>query len=866
MANNKVLIVRIAGLGEYGVNECVRFSSRPLPAFSDYADIDNVIVDAGNQLSSEIALFGAMGSDPSTSVTLLNTPATARYLLGRGKLPYRNSAGQVITTNDYIKPFPNELGEFEIKVSDSTAFNSGDWVRIASTVFQIENVIDTETISVTRKWNCAALPIPMVAIGFRAEGIACYKVNSRDPLGGAEGLPITISTAEIDATSQADEAVIFRGIVTRVSVDTSAGATNRIKLDCSSIMGLVKSATFNPPRNGEVAARISDLAVYEFGNPIPLYGPNSQLVTSTVYSPNQFGKIYEMAAEGEGVALTRVPIWQIRLDSTGGPSAISNYKTYPTEPGRVYIETSNAIPYSFQTGNYDTTYFAYQLSFNSGYYTLNAETPLDAHYTVTRTYESGGYDGESTNDMIHVYNAAIELNPKYVGETCFVSNSPMNAIIDLLIGTYNADFGDIYGTPRFNIGCRSAQESAWLPFDIVANGNTGLSELIDLASLNALFNEYKEFPALTVWDENLNLGNGAYALQTVLPYDHSSVKTVGDVLELIMKRLGAFMVYDAGKFRFGKWGASLNTPVPVNDAALAEPKITMNFERGNCVQTVNVTFPMVTLEKVDKVKRPIINTELGQSGYGKTIELDTFIDCSVETTNFTLESLPHFINASNIILRYSQSAPLVEVTLRDEVLKLDVGQSISFSTSYLPNATGAMGVSNATGLVLKAARSWKTPTTSYSLLLPGYLTAVGRIAVIGASGQVNSVSGSRVYIEPNQFTMPPDYAAPYAPSSDAAAFAESLAREPAGLLGVQLLDKYGTVKVALDYIIAVDATANELTFASSDIPDAAQAKDIIVLADATISGLSLQSTWDSFQADGNGQVYYQDKYAYAWVR
>lgn len=865
MAGNKVLIVRIAGLGEYGVTECVRFSSRPLPAYADYADIDDVIVDAGNQLSSEITLFGAMGSDPSTSVTLLNTAATARYLLGRGKIPYRNAAGQVVTTTNYIKPYPNELGQFDIAVSDPDSFSPGEWVRIGSTVFQVESIVDSFHISVIRKWNCAALPIPMVQIGFQIEGLACYKVNSRDPLGGAEGLPITISTAEIDADGPADESVIFRGIVNRVAVDTSAGATNRIKLDCSSIMGLIKSATFSPPKNQEVTATFLTQNFTENENIAAPFGPSIQMVTTTPYEKKRFGLIYEMADEGEGVALTRVPLWQIRLDSVGGPSAISEYKTYSSDSKNVYIETVNRAPDSLLSGEAVTSYQSFQIGFNSGYYTINVSTPLDANTTIIQITDSGGVDPvEHQDTRVYSYSANLTLNPEYIGETCFISNSPMNAIIDLLIGTYNADFGDNYGTPRFNIGCRSAQESAWLPFDVSSNGNNGLAELIDLGSLNALFAEYKEFPAITLWNPEANLGNGQYEYVTVLPYAHADVKTVGDVLELIMKRLGAFMIYDAGKFRFGKWGASLNTPVVVADNALAEPKITMNFERGNCVQTINVNFPMVTMDNVDKVKRPIINVELGQSGYGRTIEIDTFIDASDDATNFTLESMPHFINAANMILRYSQSAPLVEVTLRDDILKLNVGQSISFSSSYLPNATGAMGISNATGMVLKAARSWKTPTTSYSFLLPGYLTAVGRISVISASGQVSSVSGDFVNIEANAFTLPPDYAAEYSPSSDADAFKESLKREPGGLLAVQLLDKYGTVKVALDYIISVNN--NQLEFASNTIPAAAVAKDIIVFADATTAGLVLATCWDSYLADSNGNVNYSNDNAYSWVR
>lgn len=861
MASNKVVIVRIAGLGEYGVTEGVRFSSRPLPAYGDYADIDDVVVDVGNQLSSEITLFGAMGSDPSTSVTLLNTTATARYLLGRGKIPYRNALGQVVTTTDYIKPYPNELGQFDIAVSDPDSFSPGDWVRIGSTVFQVESIVDSYYISVTRKWNCAALPIPMIQIGFKLEGLACYKVKENSPLGGAEGLPITISTAEIDSEGPADESVIFRGIVNRVSIDTSAGATNRIKLDCSSIMGLIKSATFNPPKNQGVEVMLGrSLNLIDNENIEPAFGPTFQLEFKTVYNKKQFGLIYEMAAEGEGVALTRVPLWQIRLDSLGGPSAIAEYETN-FDDSNIYIKTVNIATNSIVSEETITSYQGFQINFNEGYYTANCSMVIDSGDLFRRENIFMDIDGPQPYYTFH-----LTLNPEYIGETCFISNSPANAIIDLLIGTYNADFGDNYGTPRFNIGCRSAQESAWLPFDVSSNGNAGLAELIDLGSLNALFAEYKEFPAVNFWNPEANSGNGAYAITTVLPYAHSDVKTVGDVLETIMKRLGAFMVYDSGKFRFGKWGASLNTPVVVADNALAEPKITMNFERNNCVQTVNVVFPMVTMENVDKVKRPVINVELGQSGYGRTIEVDTFIDATDDATNFTLESMPHFINANNMILRYSQSAPLVEVTLRDDVLNLNVGQSISFSSSYLPNATGAMGISNATGLVLKAARSWKTPTTSYSFLLPGYLTAVGRISVLGASGQVNYADGNFVYIEPDAFTLPPDYAAPGSPNSDAAAFKASLSRDAGGLIAVQLLDPYGTVKVALDYIVGVSINLNRLAFAYGDIPAAAAAKDIIVFADATIGGLQFSSCWDSFLADNAGQVNNSTAAAYAWVR
>ena len=117
-----------------------------------------------------------------------------------------------------------------------------------------------------------------------------------------------------------------------------------------------------------------------------------------------------------------------------------------------------------------------------------------------------------------------------------------------------------------------------MPFRI-----NNVSDIIDLASLNAFLSgfDWNDIPAWFV--------DGAPTIATILPYKHDEVKTVADVLEEILKRLGGFLVYDAGRLVFGRWSARLDTPTIVNDTALATPEIRLSFDRNNCVQAVNAT-------------------------------------------------------------------------------------------------------------------------------------------------------------------------------------------------------------------------------------------------------------------------------------
>jgi hypothetical protein len=363
------------------------------------------------------------------------------------------------------------------------------------------------------------------------------------------------------------------------------------------------------------------------------------------------------------------------------------------------------------------------------------------------------------------------------------------------------------------------------------------------------------------WCPTPGLFVGATSSGVTLPYVHEDAKTVGDVLEELLKRSGIFMVYDKGKFRFGRWSARPGTPTVVNDTGLAEPRIGLTFDRNNCVQTALLTVCWnASGDTVSTQKVPVNNVDLGVGALGKVVSLSHWV--SIGSVEF-LPQTEMFVNAVQLVTRYSQAAAMVDVTYRDDVFDLIVGEPVAFSSDYVPNAEGGMGVTLATGYVLKAARSWQTPTTTYTIALPGYLSTINRVAVYSCSGTVVSVSGNDVVIAPNDYTQPAgETASEGAPTSDTQAFELSLQLQ-GGPITVVLRDQFGTSLSAGGSLSAVNVATNKLLNLPA-IAAVASPGDVIVLARAT-SQSSVDALWDTFQADTFGNVDSSAALAYKWV-
>ena len=223
-----------------------------------------------------------------------------------------------------------------------------------------------------------------------------------------------------------------------------------------------------------------------------------------------------------------------------------------------------------------------------------------------------------------------------------------------------------------------------------------------------------------------------------------------------------------------------------------------------------------------------------------------------------------------MIVRYSKAAAVVEVTYRDAVHDLSVGQFISFSSAYVPSALGEMGVQSVRGFVIKAARSWKTPTTTYTLWLYGYATSSARIGLLSSSGVVREqISPTEQRIEDNAYSVAAPSTRPGAPATDAESFAQTLERTNGAGIPVQLLNEYGTPRLVTSVLISADPATGVLEFDDTNFDGLTRAGDVIVLADAaTIQAFDLNvliKMWDTIQATDLGDVAGDQNLSFPWM-
>ena len=861
MASDRVVIVRVLGIGLVpGSTTPAEFTSRAgLPYLT--SEVPGVVVDVGSQLSSNIEIFGALGSDPTTTFTLLSTAVTSQLTLSRGKRPLLDADGANVTVTDYIKPF-GVVGNGYLAVTDTANAYPDMMIRIANTVFVVDSVFSATTLEVRRAWGSADVPIPMGVTGFGIFGATVYDVTPNNPTGGIESLPVVISTAPLSATSQDDEEIIFRGIVNKASTDTSAGAQNRIKVDCGSLMAFVKSAKFTPAQGGtRVFPKNADAAAAAITN----NAMNVDFWWQIVHDQRLYGTPFEVTGDAGNV---RVPLMQIRTDAWGGTVALDpdqpwTYETIDDYPVLVaQVSTRYRLDPDNPTYMNSNTFLA---TFREGWFSPNGLGPaLEPSITRTAVYGTAtDMFGTATTTQFPVgYSWQTQdawFNPENLGETTFIAKTFSDLIVDLLLGTINGDTeADEFD---FTTGCRAATESAWLPFGVQA-GVSSVQDIIDLPSLvvatqSPVVGLLPEMPGTPMGIAQAVFGSSEGVM---LPYVHADAKTVGDVLEELLKRAGLFMVYDKCKFRFGRWSQRPPTPTVVNDTGLAEPRVSLAFDRNNCVQTALMKICWRSDGDSPVTQSvPINNVDLGIGALGKVVNLSHWSPLS------SIEYLPNsqmFANAVNTVTRFSQAAALVDVVYRDDVFDLTVGQQVAFSSDYVPNADGGMGVTLATGFVLKAARSWQTPTTAYTIALPGYLSPINRIAVFSCSGTVVSVIGDDVVIAPNDFTLPAGQASLGAPTSDAAAFDLSLQLQ-GGPIDLTLRDQFGTYQGVTAQLYPGDVAGNTLLGIPA-ISAVAVPGDVIVLSRAT-SQSSVATLWDTFQADTAGNVDGTAALAYKWV-
>ena len=834
MASDRVIIVRIYGIGPFDdLTDGLTLTSRAGLAYLPKGTIDGVVADMGTQFSSEIPVFGSMGSDPTTTFSVLSLPETLSIMLSRTSNYLRNSSNNgIVRTANYVTPAPTST----IYCDDTTYLAEDDIIRISGSSFVVTAITSLISFTATRIWDSPNIPIAMQDQGTGqviGSPIVLVKGGGLEySRGGIEQLPVVISTAPLSATSTADEEVIFRGMVSKVSTDTSAGGTNQIKVTCSSIMGMIRNTPFRP-----ATMSVYFLSTYWDGER-QYVNQGGTVNLQANYRADISGPLWDWL---DGPYKTRVGVVQLRKDATGGLYKID--QVFDQGNGNDYtLQASGDSDYNPETPERDYN-LNVPIFFHDGVYANNIGSNLVVNVGIGQ-----GSGTPPNGSFLNEYRGDGRSVLEWFAETSFVGNSgyfATNAVIDLLFGTFNADTTGAEGV-------RSAGMSAWLPF-----GWDNIADIVDLGELNEVLGDDIN-QALPILDSDYK----------PWPYKHAAAKTVGDVLDWVLKRTGAYMVYDRGRLRFNRWVTPGVWPTEVNDSGLAEPQISLNFDRNNSIQTCEIDWAKSVLDKdITREKYRVSNADALLTSSGKTVQLGNFVVPYGSSTE--LANSQAMRDAVNLVTRFSKAAAIVEVTYRDDVYDLEVGEFIAFSSDYVPSASGIMGVLNATGYVLKAARSWKTPTTTYTLFLYGYLTAGNRISLVSSSGRVLEVIDDfTIRIEANAYTPTPALARPGAPTSDAASFLQTRVKFAPEKLPLQLLDQYGTPYSLTNELADVDVANNYLIFGDPHFAGAIPG-DVIVIADGTTvwikSPEGLTAMWDAFQADYGGSVINDFDLSYPWM-
>lgn len=839
--SDRIILIRIQGLGSLLSNDQMVFTSRgTLPYLPAFATLPGVVSNLGDQFSSEIGFFESMGSDPTTSFSVISTAETREALLGRRKVPVLDSNGAPVVTTSYIDADYNAT----FTVSDTSSMFPDQRIRIGTIAFRVVTVVDAVTIQARRIWSSPLMPIPMILAGEEAVGMVVYDLLLST--GSVEMLPVVVSTAEVTATSRSEEDVIFRGVISKVGVETSRGAANQITVQCGSLMGYLRNAPFRPTVAQE--ARVTQIGRWNYRSDLGEDGLILSEAPVTLFTTNFNTGVSGIPSMTNEPNTTSMRAFQIRDGNVGCAAAFSTIDYEPWLPltiegqvaTAVYCNTPNNDVRSAQT----LTQMLY--TFHGGFFTFGG------NFAIGDQLVSGTRDEQQSGGGFYGYRRSTVAGMAEVAFVCRAEATPLQMLQDLLFGTVDG-VQDAWGY-------RGAMEAAWLPVE----RSQPFSDLVDMASLEALLQGRDDvFPP-----------PGTYREFRALPYDAGSAKTVGDVLTLILKRLGGFMVYDRGKLRFGSW--AVNNPIPsvVDDDALAEPAISLDFDRTACLQSVEVQLGTNIMTAGDgnvergTINRSVTNLDLGAAGLGKTTQMGTFRSIGNRETPlepFILGS-SFFANANQAIVRYSQPAARVVVTYRDAVSDLVVGETVAFSTAYLPSATGEMGVSQAVGIVIKANRSWKTPLTEYTFLLFGYTQATaGAVPLISVAARCvgGVVGGNAVPVEAVWFTRGTS-ATGGAPTSDVAAFQQVATLAGTPNLAVVLLDANGTEVGGGADLAEPDVATSRLRFAGAPFLGTTILPGyVITLAAAPSFGVQ---GWDAYQANAAGEVLGDPALSSPWVQ
>lgn len=827
---SKSLLVRFHGFGDFP-NEATAFTTNVLPPYQVGIGV-KAVVSVPDSFSSSVTPFEPVGSDPSVSISLLNTPDVRRILLSSALVPVKNPlTGETVRTRGYIPT----TRPFTVEVTDSTPFLPLDAITIANERLIVTAVPTATSITIDTASESIPTPKAWSSIATGVGGVPIYR-----SLPSLEGAFVSIAIIDDETTVvRADEEIVLRGFVRGWSMDTSAGGPGLLKVSIGGLLAALSTRVLTPPPV-KIAAltwdEVDEVDRFEMTYASRIGGAAPDVCADGYTAPSF---IYVVPKKE---ALTGVwSFWQVvgrstKLDNTDEPSTFLQLGTDVGAPG---------FPLSIGYGARTTVLAGAPNSFSR--YGEIASNSLQDLYLRKLT---GLGPGEAWMSLTH----DADSNPGSV-MFAYYGYGFVDVIRSLFTGRNNVDPLAEYPVTM----------AAWLP-----------ASCIDTLSLSRF--EFVAQPKNLVTSYIAGL-----AVDSLPPADVDGKTMLDFITESLLAPNAGCIVQDGPSLRVFSWAGINAAPRSIGFASLANPSASLTSSRSSYLKQVNVTIGTSLANFYGgEVKLTAESTDVFYSDYytggvgGKTITIadnsltDTRRGTSTAPPDQTPRSLASTVGsyAINLLNRWGAPAPMLTLTLRDNFGRLQLGEDVRITLDQVPGNNGGMGITKSRGVVIESVRSWSKGETEYKIALIGYTNNQPKAGYWGATAELSG-AGSPGVLSVYQHRFTEGYIASATgdvgfgvPSDDVDAFRQT-SKMTGGNVYLALYDARGVPLPTATYptLVSTLSGGTSLAYTGSFFPTVPAAGMIVTLAPYAFQP-GADTFIDAYLADTSGTVMGQDPWTW----
>ena len=702
---SKSLLVRFHGFGDFP-NEATAFTTNALPPYQVGIGV-KAVVSVPDSFSSSVTPFEPVGSDPSVSISLLNTPDVRRILLSSALVPCKNPlTGETVRTRGYIPT----TRPFTVEVTDSTPFLPLDAITIANERLIVTAVPTSTSITIDTASESIPTPKAWSSIATGIGGVPVYR-----SLPSLEGAFVSVAIMDDETTVvRADEEIVFRGFVRGWSMDTSAGGPGLLKVSIGGLLAALSTRVLTAP---PVKVTNLDLIAGDAVNPFDMIYPSrlggeAPDVCADGYTAPSF--VYVVPKRG---ALTGVwSFWQVGARTT----KIDN----TDEPG-TFLQLGDS------TG---AAGFPLSIGYGSRATVLaGAPNSTSIRGELAPNGLQDSYQEIMTRGDLETWRSLRfypETNPGSI-MFAYYGYGFVDVIRSLFTGRNTVDPLAEYPVTM----------AAWLPTGCV--DTTSLSRFEFVAQPKNLVTSYI----------------AGIAVDSLPPADVDGKTLLDFITESVLAPNAGCIVQDGASLRVFSWAGINAAPRSIGFASLANPAASLTSSRSSYLKQVNVTIgTSIANFWGGEVKLTAESTDVFYSDYytggvgGKTLTLadNSLTDTRGGTETNPPDQVPRSLDSTvgsyavTLLNRWGAPAPMLTLTLRDNFGRLQLGEDVRITLDQVPGNDGGMGITKSRGVVIESVRSWSKGETEYKIALIGYTNSQPKAGYWGATAELSGAGSPGV--------------------------------------------------------------------------------------------------------------------------